>query len=198
MKPLARPFPQRRTEPEARGSADAPPQAEFGRFPAVRMRRNRKAAWSRRLVAENVLTPADLIWPMFVTEGRASASPSNPCPGVDRISVDLVAKAAEEAVALGIPVDRALPLHGRQAAHRGRARSLQPRQSRLPRHPRRAQGGPRHRRPARRGARPLHQPRPRRADARAARSSTTRRSTRSCARRWCRRKPAATSSRPPT
>jgi hypothetical protein len=51
MKPLARPFPQRRAEPEARGPADAPPQAESGRFPAVRMRRNRKAAWSRRLVA---------------------------------------------------------------------------------------------------------------------------------------------------
>src|SRR5437763_1827652 len=109
MKPLARPFPQRRTEPEARGPADAPPQAEAGQFPAVRMRRNRKAAWSRRLVAENVLRPADLIWPMFVTEGRAKRIPVESMPGVDRISVDLVAKVAEEAVALGIPVIALFP-----------------------------------------------------------------------------------------
>jgi porphobilinogen synthase len=109
MKPLARPFPQRRAEPEARGPADAPPQAESGRFPAVRMRRNRKAAWSRRLVAENVLTPADLIWPMFVTEGKAKRIPVESMPGVDRISVDLVAKAAEEATALGIPVIALFP-----------------------------------------------------------------------------------------
>jgi porphobilinogen synthase len=109
MKPLARPFPQRRAEPEARGPADAPPQAESGRFPAVRMRRNRKAAWSRRLVAENVLTPADLIWPMFVTEGKAKRIPVESMPGVDRISVDLVAKAVEEATALGIPVVALFP-----------------------------------------------------------------------------------------
>jgi len=41
-----------------------------GSYPTVRMRRNRRTAWSRRLVAENVLTPADLIWPIFVVEGR--------------------------------------------------------------------------------------------------------------------------------
>jgi len=109
MKPLARPFPPRRVEPEARGSGEAPPQAESGRFPAVRMRRNRKAGWSRRMVAENVLTPADLIWPMFVTEGRAKRIPVESMPGVDRVSVDLVAKAAEEAVALGIPAIALFP-----------------------------------------------------------------------------------------
>ena len=40
-----------------------------GMFPAVRMRRNRRTDWARRLVAENTLTPSDLIWPMFVAEG---------------------------------------------------------------------------------------------------------------------------------
>src|SRR6476646_7785359 len=108
MKPLARQFP-RLAETEMRGSGDVPPQMDVGQFPAVRMRRNRKAAWSRRLVAENVLTPADLIWPMFVTEGKAKRIPVESMPGVDRISVDLVAKAAEEATALGIPVIALFP-----------------------------------------------------------------------------------------
>jgi porphobilinogen synthase len=109
MKPLARPFPPRRVEPEARAPEQAPPLTETGQFPAVRMRRNRKTGWSRRLVAENVLTPADLIWPMFVTEGRSKRIPVDSMPGVDRISVDLVAKAAEEAVALGIPAIALFP-----------------------------------------------------------------------------------------
>jgi porphobilinogen synthase len=73
------------------------------------MRRNRKAGWSRRLVAENVLSPADLIWPMFVTEGRGKRIPVESMPGVDRLSVDLVVKAAEEALALGIPAIALFP-----------------------------------------------------------------------------------------
>jgi porphobilinogen synthase len=109
MKSLARPFPSRPTEPEARSPGQAPPQADAGRFPAVRMRRNRKAGWSRRLVAENVLTPADLIWPIFVTEGRAKRVAVDSMPGVERLSVDLVVKAAEEAVALGIPAIALFP-----------------------------------------------------------------------------------------
>jgi porphobilinogen synthase len=109
MKSLARPFPPRPTEPEARSPEQAPPQAAAGRFPAVRMRRNRKAGWSRRLVAENVLTPADLIWPIFVTEGRAKRVAVDSMPGVERLSVDLIAKAAEEAVALGIPAIALFP-----------------------------------------------------------------------------------------
>ncbi len=74
-----------------------------GAFPAVRMRRNRRTEWSRRLVAENVLTPSDLIWPIFVTEGRNVRVPVASMPGVDRLSPDLVAGAAEEALGLGIP-----------------------------------------------------------------------------------------------
>jgi porphobilinogen synthase len=75
----------------------------------VRLRRNRKSAWSRRLVAESVLTPADLIWPIFVTEGCSRRIPVPSMPGVDRLSVDLVAEAAEEAVALGIPAIALFP-----------------------------------------------------------------------------------------
>ena len=108
MKPLARPVPQHRA-PEGRGRDEPPPQGDAGRFPSVRMRRNRKSAWSRRLVAESVLTPADLIWPIFVTEGRNRRLPVPSMPGVDRLSVDLVGEAAEEAVALGIPAIALFP-----------------------------------------------------------------------------------------
>jgi porphobilinogen synthase len=109
MKSLARPLAPRRVEPEGRAAEPAPPLAETGRFPTVRMRRNRKSAWSRRLVAENVVTAADLIWPIFVTEGRGKRVPVDSMPAVERLSVDLVAKAAEEATALGIPVIALFP-----------------------------------------------------------------------------------------
>ncbi len=72
-------------------------------FPAIRMRRNRKANWSRRLVQENALSPADLIWPLFVTEGIAKRTPVASMPGVDRLSIDLAVETAREAAALGIP-----------------------------------------------------------------------------------------------
>jgi porphobilinogen synthase len=80
-----------------------------GRFPAVRMRRNRRTGWSRRLVAESVLTASDLIWPVFVVEGQAVRQPVEPMPGVDRLSVDLAVEAAEQAVTLGIPVVALFP-----------------------------------------------------------------------------------------
>jgi porphobilinogen synthase len=80
-----------------------------GAFPLVRKRRNRRTAWARRLVAENVLTPADLIWPMFVVDGRNARVPVASMPGVERLSVDLIVAAAEEAVGLGIPVVALFP-----------------------------------------------------------------------------------------
>ena len=67
------------------------------------MRRNRKANWSRRLVSENALSASDLIWPLFITEGKAKRTPVSSMPGVDRLSVDLAVEAAYEAVKLGIP-----------------------------------------------------------------------------------------------
>jgi len=63
-------------------------------FPGTRLRRTRVAAWSRALHAENALTPADLIWPIFVTEGRGVTDPIRTMPGVDRLSVDRLAAAA--------------------------------------------------------------------------------------------------------
>ncbi|WP_343521517.1 porphobilinogen synthase [Sphingomonas sp.] len=72
-------------------------------YPALRLRRTRAAAWSRRMHAETVLTPADLIWPLFVTEGESIEEPIASLPGVSRWSIDQVAVRAKEAAALGIP-----------------------------------------------------------------------------------------------
>src|SRR3712207_1804642 len=72
-------------------------------FPSTRMRRTRVSSWSRALVAETVLTPADLIWPLFVTDGRGVAEPIATLPGVSRWSIDLLAERAREARDLGIP-----------------------------------------------------------------------------------------------
>ena len=72
-------------------------------YPALRMRRSRSSGWSRALHRETVLTPADLIWPLFVTEGAGVEEPVVSLPGVLRWSVDLVAERAREALALGIP-----------------------------------------------------------------------------------------------
>ncbi|HRE60939.1 MAG TPA: porphobilinogen synthase [Micropepsaceae bacterium] len=84
-------------------------------FPATRMRRLRQADWSRRLVAESALSPADLIWPIFVTAGTGVREPVPSMPGVDRLSVDLAAQAAKEAQALGIPVVALFPFTEKSA-----------------------------------------------------------------------------------
>ncbi len=72
-------------------------------YPALRLRRGRAAAWSRALHRETALTPADLIWPLFVTAGEGMEQPIASLPGVSRWSVDLAVARAREAVALGIP-----------------------------------------------------------------------------------------------
>jgi porphobilinogen synthase len=68
-----------------------------------RPRRNRKAEWARRLVAEHVLTAADLIWPLFLIDGEKKRVPVAAMPGVDRLSIDAAVREAERAVKLDIP-----------------------------------------------------------------------------------------------
>ena len=80
-----------------------------GSFPATRLRRNRQQEWLRRAVAETVLSPADLIWPLFVHEHEASL-PVPSMPGVERLSIDGVVKAADEARSLGIPAVALFPV----------------------------------------------------------------------------------------
>ena len=72
-------------------------------YPALRLRRTRATGWSRALHRETVLTPADLIWPLFVTDGHGVEQPVGSLPGVSRWSVDGIAARAKQAVALGIP-----------------------------------------------------------------------------------------------
>jgi porphobilinogen synthase len=78
-------------------------------FPATRLRRLRRHDWSRRLVAETFLSPSDFIWPLFVIDGIDKHVPVSAMPGVERLSVDLAVKAAEEAALLGIPVIALFP-----------------------------------------------------------------------------------------
>ncbi|MBU1174470.1 MAG: porphobilinogen synthase [Alphaproteobacteria bacterium] len=68
-----------------------------------RLRRLRQASWSRDMVRETVLTPADLIWPLFLIEGENERTPIRTMPGVERLSVDLAVEAARQAVDAGIP-----------------------------------------------------------------------------------------------
>ena len=71
-------------------------------FPSTRLRRTRATSWSRALHAETVLTPADLIWPLFITDGDAE-EPIASLPGVSRWSMAQIVERAKEAKSLGIP-----------------------------------------------------------------------------------------------
>jgi porphobilinogen synthase len=68
-----------------------------------RLRRLRRTGWMRDLVRETVLTPADLIWPLFVIEGKNERTQIKTMPGVERLSVDLCVRAAKDAAKAGIP-----------------------------------------------------------------------------------------------
>lgn len=74
-----------------------------------RMRRNRRADWTRRLVRENALTVDDLIWPLFLVPGTGIVEPIDAMPGVFRLSVDKAVEAAREAADLGIPALATFP-----------------------------------------------------------------------------------------
>ena len=74
-----------------------------------RMRRNRKADWTRRMVRENQLTVDDLIWPIFLVPGTGISEPIAAMPGVNRLSVDKAVEAAREAADLGIPALATFP-----------------------------------------------------------------------------------------
>ncbi|MGF6157850.1 porphobilinogen synthase [Ensifer sp. KUDG1] len=74
-----------------------------------RMRRNRKADWTRRLVQENRLTIDDLIWPIFIVPGSNIVQPIDAMPGVNRMSIDKAVEAVKEAADLGIPAIATFP-----------------------------------------------------------------------------------------
>jgi len=79
-------------------------------FPRVRMRRMRRDGFSRRLMRETVLTPADFIYPMFVVEGTKQRLAVPSMPGIERVSIDELLREAEQAAALGIPAVALFPV----------------------------------------------------------------------------------------
>tara|TARA_Y100000590_G_scaffold14658_1_gene17658 strand:- start:6209 stop:7198 length:990 start_codon:yes stop_codon:yes gene_type:complete len=81
----------------------------IGSFPKVRMRRNRKTEWSRRLVSESNLSTNDLIWPIFLREGKNLKEPIKSMPGVYRYTLDKVDKLVEKAIKNKIPMIALFP-----------------------------------------------------------------------------------------
>lgn len=79
-------------------------------FPETRMRRMRADDFTRRMMRENTFTPNDLIYPMFVIEGKGEKEIIASMPGVERLSIDLLVKEAKELVALGIPAIALFPV----------------------------------------------------------------------------------------
>lgn len=98
----------------------------IGTYPATRLRRTRAAPWSRALHRETALSPADLIWPLFVTAGSGVEEPIASLPGVARWSVDGIVARAREAVALGIPVVALFPNTPRERRSADGAEALNP------------------------------------------------------------------------
>ena len=76
----------------------------FGSYPSTRLRRNRKTEWSRRLVSENRLSANDLIWPIFITDGKNQKNRIFTMPEVYRYSVDQIEKIVEKALKLKLPL----------------------------------------------------------------------------------------------
>ncbi|HEY5899541.1 MAG TPA: porphobilinogen synthase [Burkholderiales bacterium] len=76
----------------------------YGSFPGVRMRRMRRNEFSRRLMRENVLTADDLIYPVFVIDGKARSQKVESMPGVERVTIDRLLRVAEDCMKLHIPV----------------------------------------------------------------------------------------------
>ena len=81
----------------------------IGTYPNVRLRRNRKKDWSRRLVRENTLSTNDLIWPIFIREGKNIEEPIKTMPGVFRYSLDKIDRLIERALKKKIPMIALFP-----------------------------------------------------------------------------------------
>jgi porphobilinogen synthase len=75
----------------------------YGQFPAVRMRRMRRDDFSRRLMREHVLTADDLIYPVFIIDGKTRTEKVASMPGVERLTIDKLLPVAEQCLKLGIP-----------------------------------------------------------------------------------------------
>ena len=81
----------------------------YGQFPAVRMRRMRRDDFSRRLMREHVLTAGDLIYPVFVVDGKSRTEKVASMPGVERMTLDRLLPVAERCLKLGVPAMALFP-----------------------------------------------------------------------------------------
>ncbi|MBL6934526.1 MAG: porphobilinogen synthase [Alphaproteobacteria bacterium] len=112
--------------PPRPGHARNGPGHNPGGFPRTRMRRNRAHPWLRALVRENTLGADDLIWPVFVREGTNKRTPIPSMPGVERLTVDLLVKAAGEAADLGIPALALFPVVDKSLKNEEASEALNP------------------------------------------------------------------------
>lgn len=96
------------------------------RYPGVRMRRMRRDDFSRRLMRETVLTPADLIWPVFVLDGDNRRVQVESMPGVERLSIDLLLEAAAELRDLGVPAIALFPVTPQECKSAGAEEAWNP------------------------------------------------------------------------
>ncbi len=80
-----------------------------GKYPELRLRRNRKASWSRRLVQENTLSPSDFILPIFLIDGTNKKESINTMPGVYRYSINRISQIIDSAIKIGIPMVALFP-----------------------------------------------------------------------------------------
>ena len=81
----------------------------IGSYPSTRLRRNRKKDWSRRLVQENTLSTNDLIWPIFICEGKNVKESIKAMPGVYKYSIDRIERLIESAIDKKIPMVALFP-----------------------------------------------------------------------------------------
>ena len=80
-----------------------------GKYPNLRLRRNRKESWSRRLIQENTLSPSDFILPIFLIDGKNKRESISKMPGVYRHTIDRLPKIIDRAIKLGIPMVALFP-----------------------------------------------------------------------------------------
>ncbi len=97
-----------------------------GQYPATRLRRLRQAPWVREMTQESRLHPSDLIWPLFVQDGKDTRTPIPSMPGVFRLTVDQAVAAAREARSLGIPAIALFPATPAQAKDDKGSEALNP------------------------------------------------------------------------
>ncbi len=80
-----------------------------GKYPSLRLRRNRKTDWSRRLISENTLSPNDFVLPIFITEGKNKKTPIKSMDGVYRYSIDRLSQIIDKAILFKIPMVALFP-----------------------------------------------------------------------------------------